>query len=194
MHVSAFLVSFLLAPAAHAAACIKGRSISGETPVPLSADECAATPSDSAAPHNNGSHDNALQKRYYVDPNYIGPQFCFASDAFGSHPDIQSAAQLQYSWDACYYSVNHMIRKNDDSSALRLHTEYQGADYFYLVYWKPGCESSVTEFDAWQPIRDNPNWTCAGILRRNYLNCNNGGVGGNFQIGCVGYEFKPTKG
>ncbi|KAM0594562.1 hypothetical protein ACHAP6_000305 [Verticillium nonalfalfae] len=126
-------------------------------------------------------------------PLKVFPRFCFAADAFGDHGDIQPSMVRDYSSYPCYRSSEWPIKQDDKSTFRRWATMTNDVPYQFNIYWKHGCVSegpdeaySTDPFNSGKPDYK----LCYDTMRDNYRKCNNGGVGGNIQIGCLVYEFK----
>lgn len=65
--------------------------------------------------------------------------------------------------------------------------------YLYSINWILGCTTTVSTQSVWAPIPDEAaSVTCRTLLRNNYLNCDNGGVGGYINAGCLRYTFSVS--
>ncbi|GKT54751.1 glycoside hydrolase family 18 protein [Colletotrichum tofieldiae] len=65
-----------------------------------------------------------------------------------------------------------------------------GGRHHYKVEWTAGCLTEVESQAIRRPLGHlsaSPN--CDDLMRDNYLKCNNGGVGGKVQIGCLIYTY-----
>ncbi|KAF2125602.1 glycoside hydrolase family 55 protein [Dothidotthia symphoricarpi CBS 119687] len=61
-------------------------------------------------------------------------------------------------------------------------------NYFYQIQWLDGCQTTVARQDVHDPLGDGSHG-CPDILNDAFSNCNNGGVGGYIDVGCLRYEF-----
>jgi hypothetical protein len=64
----------------------------------------------------------------------------------------------------------------------------------YNIWWKKGCilESGSTSVPIDHPILKPGAPSCTKLLTDAYVNCtNNGGAGGQIQVGCLIYEYVP---
>lgn len=122
---------------------------------------------------------------------------CWGTDDFGSHADIHKGSVQWYSGWACAGTALTTVKAGDSSTFISFATVDGGAPYQYNVYWKDGCvlETGQTELYASNPLNEeNPGYTkCQDILIDDYTRCNNGGVGGSIDYGCLTYEFKAQK-
>ncbi|EEY22377.1 predicted protein [Verticillium alfalfae VaMs.102] len=123
--------------------------------------------------------------------------FCYGRDDFGSHGDVHESWVSQYSGWACAGTALKTVQAGKPDTFLEFYTVTNDAPYWYKVWWKDGCEleGGQTEAYASNPLmEENPGYTkCQEILIDNYKRCNNGGVGGNIQAGCLVYEFKAQR-
>jgi hypothetical protein len=62
-------------------------------------------------------------------------------------------------------------------------------NYFYEIKWVEGCKTTVDAQKMIDPIGKGKGNTCEFILVNAYKNCNNGGVGGYIDAGCLRYTF-----
>jgi hypothetical protein len=60
--------------------------------------------------------------------------------------------------------------------------------YRYTISWIDGCVTTVGRQDVSDPAGEVGK-TCSDIMKDNYLNCDNGGVGGTTQVGCLAMSF-----
>jgi hypothetical protein len=131
-------------------------------------------------------------------PLALSERHCFGSDEFGSHGDIQESWQSQYTMDACVGTGIETIRRNDPSTNIHWETRSNDVPYQYNIYWKEGCLLDYPGSDEAYPsnplgVGDVSPTICQDLLVDNYRACNNGGVGGSIQAGCLVYEFKAQK-
>ncbi|PNH31983.1 hypothetical protein BJF96_g4865 [Verticillium dahliae] len=98
-----------------------------------------------------------------------------------------------YSSYPCYRSSAWPIKQGDKSTFRRWATMTNNVPYQFNIYWKHGCVSEgPDEAYSTDPLNSGkPDYKlCYDTMRDNYRKCNNGGVSGNIQIGCLVYEFK----
>ncbi|KAK3317193.1 hypothetical protein B0T19DRAFT_434438 [Cercophora scortea] len=142
------------------------------------------------------------------DYTIIGPtvplaaqeRHCFGADEFGSHKDIQGPTQSWYAGFACDKTDVKPVKRGDPSTNVHFGArDDKGAWYQFNIYWADGCvlDYNPISWDAIYPANPlagaQPGDTnaCRDLLVDNYRLCNNGGVGGSIQVGCLVYEFKP---
>lgn len=77
-----------------------------------------------------------------------------------------------------------------------------GISYDYLVSWVSGCVTTVDKQSFRFPLAEGDTdflvgepalVTAYGLLRAVYTDCNNQGVGGKRQVGCLEYVFTGAK-
>jgi len=121
---------------------------------------------------------------------------CFDAGEFGDHDDIQPAGVKDgISW-ACVGSAIQPIKRRDESTYRHISSVFGSVRYEHNIYWKDGC--SLKDTDEVYPnnplrVQDSGRSMCIDTLWDNYKQCNNGGIGGRIQIGCLVYQFKGTK-
>ena len=114
----------------------------------------------------------------------IGPQNCF--EPF-SHKDVSALAQQRLLEEAC--KLAGMIGPDDKGIVAGGHLKREPwLDYRYVVTWIPGCTTVREKMDTRNPIPGDE-VDCEALLRGNYEKCNNGGVGGWIDVGCLRYGF-----
>ncbi|GKT48097.1 uncharacterized protein ColSpa_08278 [Colletotrichum spaethianum] len=66
----------------------------------------------------------------------------------------------------------------------------KGVRHHYKVEWAAGCQTDVKSQSIRRPLRPiSASPICDDLMRDNYLKCNNGGVGGKVQVGCLVYTY-----
>ncbi|KAK2002951.1 hypothetical protein LX36DRAFT_666781 [Colletotrichum falcatum] len=132
-----------------------------------------------------------------VTPSKLGAQKCYETNNFGKHEDVSKDFQKQYIGWACVETAlpKNKIRKGDKSSFIHWNTTTNRVLYQYNIYWADGCslDNGQGEASPAQPLEEDKKSTCTNLLIGDYENCNNGGVGGSIQAGCVVYNFKASK-
>ncbi|KAK4210470.1 hypothetical protein QBC37DRAFT_390473 [Rhypophila decipiens] len=109
------------------------------------------------------------------------------------HGDIQSADQEKFAAEFCtkhinqeYSGFNPRAMTSANTDILRRYVDRHGVTYSYSVQWIRGC----TEFATMDVLTPAPKEGCWWILQRTFLDCNNGGVGGYHEVGCLRYTFR----
>ncbi|OHE97362.1 hypothetical protein CORC01_07417 [Colletotrichum orchidophilum] len=68
-------------------------------------------------------------------------------------------------------------------------------NYDFYVQWVPGCRTSFGAQTVQNPLFSSEgNPTCVSMMEGNFKKCNNGGVGGSTQVGCLLYTFSGGRG
>ncbi|KAJ5216527.1 uncharacterized protein N7498_002934 [Penicillium cinerascens] len=124
----------------------------------------------------------------------LGSLQCHGANDFGKHKDISPGFQNQYTGWACAGTALSSSIMDEKSDPIVWQTMTNGAPYYYSISWVKGCRGAKQS--PWTPLGDQkyPNSkdqiTCTNLLRKDYTDCNNGGVGGIRDAGCLRYEFK----
>lgn len=133
-----------------------------------------------------------------VKPLTRGPINCFNEKDFPGHGDIQSGDQDRLSSD---FSNLRRDMGDDDSigpgdAPIRFRgTDSKGVNYDFRVEWVAGCVTTVGRQSFGFPLGLQQSLITAYLLvRENYTKCNNGGVGGTCQAGCLLYTFEGARG
>lgn len=83
---------------------------------------------------------------------------------------------------------------DENSDPVVVQTMTNNAPYYYSISWVKGCRGEKQSPHA--PLGDykfpgsKDQVTCMNLMRRNWKECINGGVGGWRDAGCLRYEFK----
>lgn len=126
-------------------------------------------------------------------------QSCYRVEDFAATGgNIHSDWLSQYSGFACAGTALKTVKKDDKTTFIQWYTKTNNAPYQYNVWWADGCaldNNGPTEVYASNPLGvANPGYTvCQNYLVNDYKNCNNKGVGGTIQVGCLIYEFKADR-
>ncbi|KAK2019875.1 hypothetical protein LZ32DRAFT_612281 [Colletotrichum eremochloae] len=65
-----------------------------------------------------------------------------------------------------------------------------GGRHHYKVEWAAECQTEVESQAIRRPLGHvSASLNCHDLMRDNYLKCNNGGVGGKVQVGCLIYTY-----
>ncbi|TLD31026.1 hypothetical protein PspLS_01908 [Pyricularia sp. CBS 133598] len=130
-------------------------------------------------------------------PLQRGPIRCFNEADFPGHADLQSSDQDRFS---TRFSGVRTEMGNDDSigpgdpGISRRYTDNYGVNYDYSCRWVPGCVTDVAKQSFGFPLGSPSLITAYLLVRENYIKCNNGGVGGTCQVGCLLYTFEGGRG
>lgn len=124
---------------------------------------------------------------------------CAGRDDFGKHDDLHENF-VDFVANAMCDTFSKKTIKKDDSSTYPFWetTEYFGnhMSYSMRAVWKDGCvlPNDKTEVSAQNPLpkgAPGADVSCYDLFFNNWRNCNNGGVGGSTQVGCIVYDFQP---
>ncbi|EGO56249.1 hypothetical protein NEUTE1DRAFT_146972 [Neurospora tetrasperma FGSC 2508] len=128
-----------------------------------------------------------------VQPLTQGPIHCHdeSDPEYAKHEDVNPKTQDHYSqvfmdakWDT--------IGPNDEPRVFR-YVQSDSLTYVYRAEWVKGCVTTVEKQDFHYPLgQSSSDVTAYTLVRQNYLSCNNHGVGGWTQVGCVKYDFAPS--
>lgn len=94
---------------------------------------------------------------------------------------------------------DYVIKKGDKSTFVQNLTRSGDVPYQYNIWWKDGCtlaDNGPTSAYAADPLmqgRDAGHTKCQDTLWWNWKGCNNGGIGGNVQLGCLVFEFMASE-
>lgn len=127
------------------------------------------------------------------------PQSCYKEDDFEplASDGVYKDAILEFTGPPCggVARREQVIKKGDKSTFIHYSTTDSKVPYQYNIWWKDGCtldNDGPSEVWASNPLMvEKPGHRqCFDNLYRNWKDCNNGGIGGTIQIGCLIYEFK----
>ncbi|KAJ0336125.1 hypothetical protein COL922a_008356 [Colletotrichum nupharicola] len=115
-------------------------------------------------------------------------------DAFGKHGDVYEMDQRFFTGIACGGTADKVIKKGIRGAQVTYQGNVNDVLYTYNIFWMDGCEMDVDEVNAMVPLgKTGEGVTCTQFMIDNYKKCNNGGIGGTIQAGCVVYEFKASE-
>ncbi|KAI0810214.1 pectate lyase superfamily protein-domain-containing protein [Xylaria sp. FL0064] len=129
-----------------------------------------------------------------ITPLTRGPINCFNEDDFPGHGDISPSAQDEFS-QAFSDEDTEVDTIGPDTPGVTLHgTDEHGINYDYSAEWVDGCVTTVPEQSFGFPLGSPSLITAYLLVREDYTKCDNGGVGGSCQVGCLVYTFKGALG
>ncbi|CAI0654848.1 unnamed protein product [Colletotrichum noveboracense] len=147
-----------------------------------------------------GTYSYAIEKfDYKPDPASTTPltlqeRVCFDKDAFSKHGDVYEMDQRFFTGIACGGTADKVIKKGIRGAQVTYQGNVNDVLYTYNIFWMDGCEMDVDEVNAMVPLgKTGEGVTCTQFMIDNYKKCNNGGIGGTIQAGCVVYEFKASE-
>ncbi|KAK7946399.1 uncharacterized protein PG986_010720 [Apiospora aurea] len=123
---------------------------------------------------------------------------CYTKEDFIWNGPVEFGLVNYFTQYACP-DMKKPVKKGDEATFRHLYRpSNSGATYQYNVWWKEGCElenDGPTEALISDPLDTSPkdDLTCVNYMLDNYRKCNNGGVGGTIQVGCLVYEFKADR-
>ncbi|KAL2788774.1 pectate lyase superfamily protein-domain-containing protein [Aspergillus keveii] len=132
-----------------------------------------------------------------TEPLVRRPINCFDEADFPGHADIQSGYQDDYSFD--FSSLRSEMGDDDligpdDGPIAMWRTDTYGVNYYFSCNWIPGCVTEVEKQSFGFPLGSPSPITAYLLVREDYTKCNNGGVGGSCQVGCLLYTFVGGQG
>ncbi|KAG5806091.1 hypothetical protein H9Q74_006028 [Fusarium xylarioides] len=119
---------------------------------------------------------------------------CNNEDDFRGHADISSRGAKQVIEEACSHSSHEDIYMTPDSKPYVKEFE-DGDTHKHRVTWSwiEGCSMKNENVSIWDPLDEGVmlgNYTrCAMVMGDTWWDCNNGGVGGSEDVGCVRYKL-----
>jgi len=126
-----------------------------------------------------------------LPPTTVSDRYCYPSDAFGKHKDIQGYLVDNYiNQFVCDDTKNKNFKAGDRKN---WNTTERGVPYNFNIWWKEDCKTDTDTLNVNQPLADDKGTKCVELMKGNYKKCNNGGIGGNISVGCLTYEFKASK-
>ncbi|KAH6856895.1 pectin lyase fold/virulence factor [Chaetomium sp. MPI-CAGE-AT-0009] len=122
---------------------------------------------------------------------------CFDEADFPGHADIQSGDQDDFS--TAFSNLRTQMGDDDllgpdDPPVTLRRTDSHGVNYDYSCSWVPGCVTEVEKQSFGFPLGSPSLITAYLLVREDYTKCNNGGVGGSCQVGCLLYTFEGGRG
>ncbi|KAJ3549763.1 hypothetical protein NM208_g348 [Fusarium decemcellulare] len=121
-------------------------------------------------------------------------EYCYPADEFGDHKDVHENQVRNFASGACELSHKVPVSRDDPFDTRERIAVGPNPALYYNVYWKEGCEleNGETQQLPGNPLNeeDSSTYLCRDTLIDRYLSCNNGGVGGTIEAGCLVYEFK----
>ncbi|KAK8067581.1 glycan 1-3-beta-glucosidase precursor [Apiospora saccharicola] len=153
----------------------------------------SATPTTISGPSTSTTTSAPPPEQTPITPLERGPIRCFDEADFPGHADIASGSQNSY---ATSFSG---LRDNDsmgpDSAPITMRkTDKHGVNYDFSCSWVPGCKTTVDRQSFGFPLGSPSQITAYLLVREDYTKCNNGGVGGTCQVGCLLYKFEGARG
>ncbi|KAF6826419.1 hypothetical protein CMUS01_09446 [Colletotrichum musicola] len=124
----------------------------------------------------------------YKPLNGPGEQFCHNEFNFPKHKDVRREDVINQASYACAAAPQKFTK---DTPRWQQKYTVSGTDYFFSIEWRGGCRTDVEEQDIGKLDGKNSYPNCWHMMHDSWAKCNNGGVGGNRQAGCLEYTFSP---
>ncbi|KAM0542725.1 hypothetical protein ACHAPJ_012658 [Fusarium lateritium] len=123
-------------------------------------------------------------------PLQVNPAVCEDESKYPGHADIQKRDQAEMADHICEGSVSDegQVMGPGDTMVERSFRDNYGVNYYFSISWIDGCMTTVDKQDFDKPVGGNT-WTCENIFTSAYNGCNNHGVGGQIDAGCLRYKF-----
>ncbi|KAH7118659.1 hypothetical protein B0J13DRAFT_569518 [Dactylonectria estremocensis] len=120
---------------------------------------------------------------------------CHLESDFPGHADINGGSQDDYSTEFSGLSgPNGDDNLYDGAGTVELSkSDKHGISYYYSVYWIDGCVTTQETQNFRFPLGIGSTITAYLNVREDYTKCDNGGVGGSVQVGCLLYTFTGGK-
>ncbi|OTA53663.1 hypothetical protein K449DRAFT_401464 [Hypoxylon sp. EC38] len=119
---------------------------------------------------------------------------CHKESDFPGHADVNGHAQDDFS--ATFGSKGgDSLELGPGSDPVVYHTkDGHGISYQYEAAWIKGCVTTVDRQSFRWPIGSPSEITAYLLVREDFTKCNNGGVGGSTQVGCLSNIEGSTEG
>ncbi|KAK7415730.1 hypothetical protein QQX98_005643 [Neonectria punicea] len=124
-------------------------------------------------------------------PLELGSTVCEDEDDFPGHAGINPGAQKSEADFFCQLMRGDELIEDigsGDARASRVLFDGHDISYEYTISWIDGCETTVERQEIEDPIGDG-DLSCKDVFVKVFEDCNNGGVGGHVDAGCLRYEF-----
>lgn len=117
------------------------------------------------------------------------PPVCDQESAFPNHGNVQLAWIIYHSGSPCAGASDKNMKAGDP--AIDWRTVESGVGYHYNIQWIPGCKTTTDTQNVGIPLAvQNPGPSiCQNVFITMYNGCNNEGVGGSIDMGCLRYTF-----
>lgn len=113
------------------------------------------------------------------------PVVCHNEADFKGHADISSGAQFKLAFPLCIENEEEL----GPGQHKRAHNlDQHNISYDYSISWIEGCITTVDRQSVYYPIGSAGPY-CQKVFVQAFTDCNNGGVGGYIDMGCLRYEF-----
>lgn len=181
--------------AEYAAACVAFAA--GNPPTPSSTLSTVVVSSTSAPPSTTTEEPPEETPTAVLEEK---PVVCNDEADFPGHADIQWDAVVNLANVACndWKGTNDGIISDAGGGYSTSLQDGSDVNYAFSAIWIEGCHiADATSQGVWDPLgngeEDNEDTLCPNLFTQSYSACNNGGVGGYIDVGCVRYRFDGGK-
>ncbi|RYP57836.1 hypothetical protein DL769_009244 [Monosporascus sp. CRB-8-3] len=171
-------------------------SVSTSSATTSSASSSSATPSPSSTTSSVSTTSSTSSTSTTTQPTPTpttplerGPIICHNEADFPGHADINPDAQDEFSTDfSGLDDVDEYLGPGSPAIELNI-KDGDDISYQYSASWVEGCVTSVDKQSYRFPLGSPSQITAYLLVREAFTNCDNGGVGGKSQVGCLMFEF-----
>ncbi|KAJ1334085.1 hypothetical protein MN608_04088 [Microdochium nivale] len=122
-----------------------------------------------------------------------GPITCHDPADFPGHADISGDEQdrfaTQFSGSEESTATKQLYLGPDVPPVYRKYSDGHGVNYEYEARWIEGCLTIEPNQSFQWPVGSPATVTAYLLVREAFTKCNNGGIGGWSQVGCLKYTF-----
>ncbi|KAL2859377.1 SGNH hydrolase-type esterase domain-containing protein [Aspergillus pseudodeflectus] len=122
-----------------------------------------------------------------VTPLELGTQEC--KPAFDGHDDVHEDNLNYWARWLCQDQEATLYNMGPGSKEVFWRPEQSGVVMNFRIRWNEGCKTTQNDQSPRFPLHPREDVTCQKMFWENWRNCNNGGVGGWRDAGCLRYEF-----
>ncbi|OLN87028.1 hypothetical protein CCHL11_06540 [Colletotrichum chlorophyti] len=136
-------------------------------------------------------------RTFELDGLEMHPIQCNNEDDFRGHADIHPQRQRQsvvkfcnqVRWGYKPFTRDDDIKQNHLRGIRRRYTDGAGVNHDFRIIWEGGCRTTAHEQSPYRPLPGDSGPNCYQIMKWNFRNCTNGGVGGSTKLGCLVYTY-----
>ncbi|RWA04550.1 hypothetical protein EKO27_g10559 [Xylaria grammica] len=170
-------------------------STESSTTTPDSTTKSPTSTVTTESPTDTTSAESTPTPTVTITPLQVIGIVCNNEADFPGHADVSPGYQKKY---AQFFGDYAQPESGDMySSTPPLDGKFRdphGISYEYVVSWIPGCVTTVDRQSVQFPLGDGQkNVKARDLLVNDFKHCNNGGVGGSTQVGCLKYAFIGAK-
>ncbi|KAL6229677.1 SGNH hydrolase-type esterase domain-containing protein [Aspergillus navahoensis] len=122
-----------------------------------------------------------------ITPFDLSPQEC--KPAFDGHDDVHEDNLNYWARWLCQDQDATLFSMSPGSQEVFWRPEQSGVVMNFRIRWNEGCQTTQESQSPRFPLHPREDVTCQKMFWENWRNCNNGGVGGWRDAGCLRYEF-----